>query len=87
MRDWLNAIFTFIGTSSLTDEEYAGMNFLNMTSQVYNQAAYDQLADVLEAREAVSDLQQRLIGIFKAKGVSVTPNPLAKTNIYIGDAL
>jgi hypothetical protein len=87
MRDWLNAIFTFIGTSSLTDEEYAGINFVDMVALTYNQAAYDQLALVLEAREAVSDLQQRLVGIFNAKGVDVKAHSTAKTNIYLGDAL
>lgn len=87
MRAWLNAILSFIGTSSLTDEEYAGLNVIGMTVDVYNQAAYDCLADLLEDREAVSSMQDRLVGFFKAKGLDVVANDTAHTNIYIGDVL
>ncbi len=87
MRDWLNAIFSFIGTTSLTDAEYNGINFVNITLQTYNQAAYDELSKVLLAREAVSDMQKRLLGVFTAKGATIAPAVTAKTNIYLGDAL
>ena len=87
MRDWFNAIFLFIGTTSLTDIEYAGMNVLNITVNVYDQAAYDELAAVLEGREAVSTMQSRLVGVFKAKGAEIAALDTAKTNIYIGDVL
>lgn len=84
MRDWLNAILGFIGTTSLTDEEYAGMNLLNVETQVYSQAAYDALSAVLAGRENVSTMQQRLVGVFKAKGTDVNPASLAKTEILLG---
>lgn len=84
MRDWLNAILGFIGTTSLTDIEYASMNLLNVDVQVYSQAAYDELSKVLTSREAVSDMQQRLVGVFKAKGTDVSPAITAKTNILLG---
>ncbi len=87
MRDWLNAILGFIGTTSLTDQEWNGINASDMTTQTYNQAAYDQLSKVLLGRENVSDLQQRLIGIFKAKGTDVAPAVTAQTNILLGMAL
>lgn len=87
MRDWMNAIFAFIGTTSLTDVEYNSINFLNITSQVYNQAAYDELSKVLTSREAVSTMQKRLLGVFQAKGAEITAIETAKTNIYLGDAL
>lgn len=87
MRDWLNAIFTFIGTSSLTDQEYNGMNFVDMVAQTYNQAAYDNLSAVLLARESASTMQSRLVGVFKAKGADIKELEIAKTNIYLGDAL
>lgn len=87
MRDWLNAILGFISASSLTDEEYDSINFVNLEVQVYNQAAYDQLATVLKLRESVSSVQDRLIAFFQAKGTAVTPATTGKSNIYIGSAL
>lgn len=87
MRAWLNAILAFIGTTSLTDEEYDGINFVDLTVNVYNQAAYEQLSAVLEAREVVSDMQDRLIAVFKAKGTTVDAADVAKSNIYLGDVL
>lgn len=87
MRDWLNAILVFIGTTSLTDEEYDSINFLNLTTNVYNQAAYDELSAVLLTRESVSTMQARLLGVFTAKGASIEGAVTAKTNIYIGDVL
>lgn len=87
MRDWLNAVLGFIGTSSLTDEEYASINFLNLESQVYNQAAYDELSKVLEGRENVSTMQSRLIGVFAAKGFEVAPAATGKSEIYLGSVL
>lgn len=87
MRDWLNAVLIFIGTTSMTDAEYAAINVVGMTSQVYNQAAYDQLSALLLSREAVSTMQSRLTGVFQAKGAEITAVVTAKTNIYLGDVL
>lgn len=87
MREWLNAILGFIGATSLTDEEYDSINFLNITNGVYNQAAYDELAKVLAARETVSDIQERLAGFFRAKGLEVAPLDTAKSEILVGLAL
>jgi len=87
MRDWLNAILAFIGTSSLTDLEYAAINIDLLTVQTYNQAAYDALSGVLSVRENVSTMQARLIGFFAAKGLTVSPAATGKSNIYLGDAL
>lgn len=87
MRDWLNAILGFIGTTSLTDEEYQSMNLVNVETQIYSQAAYDALSAVLVGRENVSQMQERLVGVFAAKGTQVKPAELAKTNILLGIAL
>lgn len=87
MRDWLNAILAFIGTSSLTDGEYAGIDTSLLTLNTYNQAAYDALATVLDSRDAVSTMQDRLVGFFKAKGVDVAEADTAKSNIYLGSVL
>ena len=85
MREWLNAILTFIGATSLTDEEYNSINFLNIENGVYNQAAYDELAKVLEARESMSTMQERLAGFFRAKGLTeLTPLDVAKSEILVG---
>lgn len=85
MREWLNAILSFIGGTSLTDEEYDSINFLNLTVQEYNQAAYDQLSKVLETRENVSTMQSRLAGFFKAKGLeALVVADTAKSQILVG---
>ena len=87
MRDWLNAILGVIGSPTRTEVEYAGMNLLNVETQVYSQAAYDALSAVLVTRENVSQMQSRLVGVFKAKGTDVTPAETAKTNIMLGIVL
>lgn len=87
MRNWLNSIFQFIGATSLTDEEYDGINFVGLEALVYNQAAYDQLTNVLSSRELVSNMQDRLTALFQAKGVSITPAKTGKSNILLGGKL
>lgn len=88
MRDWLNAILVFIGATSLTDDEYDSINFLSLDTGLYNQAAYDELSKVLASRELVSDMQDRLAGFFKAKGLTtLTEADNARSEIFIGSAL
>lgn len=87
MRDWLNAILQYIGTTSMTDVEYAAVNVIGMETLVYNQAAYDQLSALLLSREAVSDMQRRLYGVFLAKGGDIKEAVIAKTNIFLGAVL
>ncbi len=84
MRDFLNAILVFIGATSLTDLEFDG---LSIDSAAYNEATYTALAQVLEARESVSDLQDKLVAYFAAKGVSVTALNTGKSNIFLGAVL
>lgn len=85
MRDWLNAILIFIGATSLTDDEYNSINFLNLTVQDYNQSAYDELSKVLSSRETMSTLQERLAGFFRAKGLTtLTVADVAKSQILVG---
>lgn len=86
MRDWLNAILAFIGTSSLTDGEYGGIDTDLLTLNTYNQAAYDALAAVLVTRGSAGNMDQRLIAFFSAKGVSVAADT-ASSNIYLGSVL
>lgn len=87
MRAWLNAIFLFIGATSLTDDEYNSINFLDIDVNVYNQAVYDELSKILEGRESISDLHDRLVAFFKVKGTDVIPNYTGKSNIYLGSVL
>lgn len=87
MRDWLNSILAFIGSESLTDGEYSGVNTSLLTLSVYNQAAYDALASVLDTRDAVSTVQDRLVAYFKARGFDVEALNTGRTNIFIGAVL
>lgn len=84
MRDFLNAILSLIGATSLTDTEFEG---IQSTSIGYNQSTYDDLANVLESREAISDQQERLKFYYLSRGIQITPKDTGKSNIYIGDAL
>ena len=85
-RDFLDGILDFIGAESLTDNEFN--SFPSETEiQNYSQENYDFLANVLEDRDAVSTTQDRLVAYFKAKGVDVTANDTAKSEIYLGSVL
>jgi hypothetical protein len=86
LRDFLNAILVFIGSTSLTDVEFDGID--GELAYGYNQATYSALSLVLDSRESVSSLQDRLKYFFQSKGVTVSEVvPAGKTNIYIGDVL
>lgn len=91
MRDFLDAILTFINAESLTDEEFALDVIEDLdTPPAYTRETYLALRTVLESREEVSDAVKRLKLYFIAKGVDVssTPSiPTPKSNIYIGDGL
>lgn len=85
MRDFLDAILAFIGSSSLTDDEF---DALTISSYGYDQETYEALAAVLEGRSASSTLTDRLKYFFLSKGVEVAEAETeARSNIYIGDAL
>lgn len=84
MRDYLNAVLTFIGAESLTDDEFDAIELENTLDQVAN---YNALLDVLQARELVSDMTSRLEHYYLAKGVQVTTPNNAVSNIYVGGCL
>ena len=84
MRSFLNAILTFIGATSLTDGEFATVE---ATVADYTQATYDDLARILESREAVSTTQARLVSYYTARGVLIESWDAGKTNIFIGAVL
>jgi hypothetical protein len=86
MREFLDAVLAFIGSTSLTDEEYGFcQGEIDDTSD--NVANYETLLGVLDLREAVSSMKQRLQYYYLAKGVEVDDPSNAKSNILIGSAL
>ena len=84
MRDFLNAILSFIGTTSLTDLEFAA---LPIDSAAYNAATYSALSAVLTGRESISTLQDKLFFYFRAKGAEISQAETGKSNIFLGSAL
>ena len=84
MRDFLDAILQFIGTSSLTDMEF---DSLTISTADYDVATYEALASVLLTREAVSSIKIRLVAFFNAKGVGVVPVVSGRSNIFAGAVL
>lgn len=84
MRDFLNGILSFIVQTSLTDEEFASCT---STIPIYDQNTYNDLANVLENRSAVTVVQDRLVAYYKARGVDVSPNDTAKSNVLLGMVL
>ncbi len=87
MRDFLDAILEFIGSESLTDEEF---DAIELEDEEYTTEVYEALKLVLEGRENVSGQAKRLKLYFVAKGVSLdgtTANPLPSSNIFIGGSL
>lgn len=83
MRTFLNNILAFIGSSSLTDNEFAT---ITITEQNYSLATYNALKAVLESRESVSNQLWKLKSYFKIKGAPVGGEPAVRptTNIFIG---
>ena len=84
MRDFLNAILSFIGASSLTDQEFSD---LEIESYAYDAPTYEALLAVVDARESVSNTRDRLRYYFLARGVSVSESSAVKSNILVGAVL
>ncbi len=84
MRTFLNNILAIIGSTSLTDGEFATV--LSTTVE-YSQSTYDDLARVLESRESVSTTIDRLNAYYLARGVTIEALETGKTNIFIGAVL
>jgi len=84
MRDFLNAILAFIGAESMTDEEF---ETIESELPIYDQGTYDDLSNILESREAVSSIQDRLTAYYEARGVTISENETGKSHIYVGSVL
>ena len=88
MRDFLNAILAFIGTSSLTDEEFESIE-ADIPSYGYDMETFTAIKMLLIERDETTESMERLQFYFMAKGLSfsVDPEQPAKSNIFIGSAL
>lgn len=84
MRDFLDAILAFIVAESMTDDEFSTVQ---SELPVYDQGTYDDLSRILEGREAVSTMQERLLAYYKAKGVNINPASTGKSDIFLGAVL
>lgn len=88
MRDFLNSILAFIGSTSLTDEEWASLDGI-VTEQEYNEANYTALLTILVDRDSVSNVRERLRFYFLAADGTVNDSaPLSSpSNILVGKVL
>lgn len=87
MRVFLNAILSFIGSESLTDDEFDALP--EGLTQEYTKAVYEALKAVLQGREGVSGQLTKLKSYFEAKGVDVSAVATreAASQIFVGAAL
>lgn len=86
LREFLDAILAFIGSESLTDEEYAALP--EGLTQDYSKEVYEALKTTLQTREGVSGQLKRLKAYFISKGVDLNaPARDAASQIFIGAAL
>lgn len=86
MRAFLDAVLSFIGATSLTDIEFEFVEGEqeDTSDQLKN---YQTLDSVLDSRESVSSLRDRLRYYYLAKGVAVGELETGKSNILIGAPL
>jgi hypothetical protein len=84
LRTFIDSILSFIGAVTLSDAEWATLS--DLTDLHYTLANYTRILAVVDAREAVSGVRDRLTFYFQAAGVEIA-EPETKSNIYIGDAL
>lgn len=88
LRDFLDAILTFIESETLTDDEY---DTVTLTAPgAYTKETYEQLKLILESRETVSGQGKKLKLYFIAKGVDLSGAPpvhISSSNILIGGEL
>lgn len=84
MRAILNAILSFIGAESLTDDEFDAIDIEDEDS---NQERYEALLAILVARESVTDMAARLEYYYLAKGIAFGSADVGNSNIFVGSEL
>lgn len=90
LRDFLDDILDFIGSESLSDVEFDGIEDIEPAIvEDYSLATYEALKGVIEAREGVSGQGRKLRAYFQARGLDLDPGlvPTPNSNILIGKAL
>lgn len=86
MRDFFDAILTFIDSESLTDGEFNSLP--SGLTEEYNVANYNALKDILQERESVSGQLKKLNAYFVSKGVdTLAPAYTPNSQIFIGSPL
>jgi len=86
MREFVNFILNFIGSSSLTTEEFES---LDIPSYGNNIDTFDAIKMLLIERDETTETTTRLKYYFEGRGVNVGDPVLetAKSNIFIGSSL
>lgn len=89
LRTNMNKALTFIGLTTLTDEEFDAADLDEDASDLDQ---FNALKHVLSERGAQSNSYRRLTSYFKAKGLQFSTSetdekPPAKSNVYLGSPL
>ena len=90
LRTFVNGIFSFIGSESLTDEEFETLEAVEPAlTESYTKALYDALKETIQNRDGVSGQGRKLKAYFSARGVDVSGStvPTPNSNILIGKPL
>jgi len=86
LRSFLDDILAFIGSESLTDEEFDVIDALDL-DQTYTKDVYEALRATLEGRDNVSGQVKRLKVYFIARGADLSETnaiPTPQSNIFLG---
>lgn len=82
-RTEIDAILAFIGTTSLTDDEWSSMD---IDDESNDRDVYEALLLVLDERGSLTNYQDRLTSYYAAKGISFEA-ATGKSNIFVGSDL
>lgn len=86
LRDDLDTILSFIGAASLTDDEYDVADGMIDTPS-NSEEVYTALLAVLDSRELVSTMAERLRYYYLAKGIVFGEINHAKSNVFVGSEI
>jgi hypothetical protein len=84
MRSYFNGVLSFIGAESLTDEEFESIELEDTVDLVAN---YNTLLVILQAREAVTALTDKLQFYYLALGADVSDPVNPVSQIFVGASL
>ena len=84
MRAYLDSILTFIGSATLTTEEWESLDLSETPTDL---EVYQSLLVIINDRDLVSTDAERLTLYFQAKGLELTPPSQGKSNIFMGASL